>query len=225
MKRREPRGPRPARHAAPPARTATRTPASRRWRAWPIALAALAVAAWWPLRHWLTTPPAPAPGITARADDPLASTDVLALYRTAVSLGRSSHHYASLPYFRRMLQISNGDSWQLHFNYGSALYNSTLQVETHHDLPIAVVRSSYERVELMREAVREFDLAERLAREPADLAFLRSNRALMMSLWGLPWETLTAYREAVAATPADRAIRGRAERYQDLMRSPTTKAP
>jgi hypothetical protein len=146
--------------------------------------------------------------------------DPESVYQTAVSLGRAGHHVASLPYYRRALINVRENFWQLHFNYGSALYNVTLQLEDRHGVPVAVTRSSWERMELMREAMRQFAVAERLARDPRDLAFVRSSRARMLWLWGLPWETFTAYREAQFANPADQGLAVQADRYMDLMQDP-----
>jgi hypothetical protein len=74
----------------------------------------------------------------------------------------------------------------------------------------------------MREAVREVLTAERLTRTPRDLALVRATRARMLWVWGLPWETFAAFREAQFANPADRTLAQRADRYMDLLRSPAT---
>ena len=161
----------------------------------------------------------------APAEDAIASLDPATVFRTADSLGRAGRHFASLPYYRQSLRGPRTDSWQLHFNYATALYNATLEIESRNGLPVYAVRSSWERVTCMREAMQENLVAERLAREPRDLALVRTSRARMLWLWGLPWETFAAFREAQSADPADRALLLQANRYMDLLHSPTASGP
>ena len=195
-------------------------PRARRiaWAA--IAIIVIAAGAWF-LGHRLTHAPlathrpAPASGV-------IATLDPASVFRTADSLGRAGRHVASLPYYRQSLRNVHADFWQLHFNYGTALYNATLEIEARNGLPVYAVRSSWERVACMREAVQEILAAERLARTPRDLALVRTTRARMLWLWGLPWETFAAYREAQFADPADRSLALQADRYMDLLRSPAT---
>ena len=174
---------------------------------------------------FLSRPPARAPLATpgrAPVNDVIATLDPETVFRTADSLGRSGCHLASLPYYRQSLRNVRADFWQLHFNYGTALYNATLEIEARNGLSVYAVRSSWERVACMREAVQEILTAERLARTPRDLALVRTIRARMLRLWGFPWETFAAYREAQFADSADRALALRADRYMDLLRSPAT---
>jgi hypothetical protein len=158
----------------------------------------------------------------APLSDVIAALPPATVFRTADSLSRAARPTASLPYYRQALRNVRADFWQLHFNYGAALYNATLEIEARNGLPVYAVRSSWERVACMREAVQELITAERLARTPRDLALVRTARARMLWLWGLPWETFAAYREAQFADPADRALALQADRYMDLMRSPAT---
>ena len=178
------------------------------------ALVAACAVAWLLARPLLQRRAAPA------EPEPLASMDARAALRTAVSLGRAGRHLASLPYYRHAQRTTRDDFWELHFNFGSALYNATLQLEPRSGLPMSVVRSSWERVALMREAIQQFVTAEALARDPAALAFVRTNRAHMFWLWGFPWETFAAYREAQSANPADRTLGVQGDRFMKLMRSP-----
>ena len=154
--------------------------------------------------------------------DVIATLAPATVFRTADSLGRTGRHFASLTYYRQSLRNVRADLWQLHLNYGMALYNATLEIEARNGLPVHAVRSSWERVACMREAVQEILTAERLARTSRDLALVRATRARMLGVWGLPWETFAAYREAQAADPADRALALQADRYMELLRSPAT---
>jgi hypothetical protein len=199
----------------------TRWPASWRARriAWvAIAIVAFTAGAWFlglRLAHTSLATRGPAP-----VSEVIATMAPAAVFRSADSLGRAGRHLASLPYYRQSLRNVRTDFWQLHFNYGTALYNATLEIEARNGMPVYAVRSSWERVACMREAIQEILTAERLARTPRDLALVRSTRARMFWLWGLPWETFAAYREAQFADPADRALALQADRYMDLMRSP-----
>jgi hypothetical protein len=42
----------------------------------------------------------------------------------------------------------------------------------------------------------------------------------MFWLWGFPWETFAAYREAQSANPADRTLGVQGDQFMKLMRSP-----
>lgn len=183
-----------------------------------IAIVVLAAGAWFVVRR-LAHGPLAIHGV-ALASDPIARMDPETVFRTAESMNRAGRDVASLPYYRQAVRNVRADFWQLHFNYGTALYNATFELETRHGLPVYAVRSSWERVAFMREAAHELLDAERLARTPRDLALVRSTRARTLWLWGLPWETFAAYREAQSADPADRALGLQADRYMDLMRSP-----
>ena len=152
----------------------------------------------------------------------IATLDPETVFRTADSLNGAARHLASLPYYRQSLRNVHTGFWQLHYNYGTALYNATLETEARNGLSLYAVRSSWERVACMREAMQEILAAERLARTPRDLALVRTTRARMLWLWGLPWETFTAYRGAQYADPADRALALQADGYMDLLRSPAT---
>jgi hypothetical protein len=187
-----------------------------------IVIVVIAAGAWSLGRRLAHAPPAihgPAP-----VSDVIATLDPETLFRTADSLGRAGRDLASLPYYRQLLRRVRADLWQLHFNYGAALYSATLEIETRNGLSVYAMRSSCERVACMREAVQEILAAERLTRAPRDLALVRATRARMLWLWGLPWETFTAYREAQFADPADPARALQADRYMDLLRSPATSA-
>ncbi len=192
--------------------------------AW-IAIAIVVVAAGsWFLGRRLTRGPLATSG-PAPVNGAIAALDPETVFRTADSLSLANRHVASLPYYRQSLRNVRADFWQLHFNYGTALYNATLEIEARNGLPVYAVRSSWERIACMREAVQEILAAERLARTPRDLALARTTRARMLWLWGLPWETFAAYREAQFADPADRALALQADRYMDLLRSPALVGP
>jgi len=195
-------------------------PHSRRIAWVAFALVVVAAGAWF-LGHRLPHAPLGIRG-PAPASDLIAALDPETVLRTADSLGRAGRHFASLPYYRQALRNVRAPSWQLHFNHGMALYNATLEIEARNGVPVSAVRSSWERVGCMREAMQEILAAERMAPAQRELAFVRATRARMLWIWGLPWETFAAFREAQFADPADRALVLQANRYMDLLRSPAT---
>jgi hypothetical protein len=210
--------PEPPRGGRPPRRRTGRF--ARLALALAAVLALVAAGTWaWRLVGQQGRGPLAVPG-AAPENDAIARLDPDVVFRTADSLGRAGRHRASLPYYRQALRNVRADFWQLHFNYGSALYNATLEIETANGLPVYALRSSWERVACMREALQQILAAEQLARTPHDLALVRATRARMLWLWGLPWETFAAFRESQAADPADRALAVQGDRYMDLLRDP-----
>ncbi len=181
-----------------------------------LGLVVLAAAAWWALR------PARAPHTLGSAPDPLAGTDPADAYRAGLALAQQDRDAESVPYFRRALRGVREDFWELHFNYARALYNLTIEYRKSHGLVVTRTRSSFERISLMREAMIELDRADRLARDPADLATLKSYRARMTNVWGLPWETFLAYRQAQFAEPDRRDLALQADAYMSYMRTSGT---
>lgn len=157
-----------------------------------LALAGALVAALLAVR-WQHHAPQPAAGALAGVDPRVALS-------TALTLGRDGRHLASLPYFRRALE-STGDSWEPHVDYATALFNASFQIAVRAHVPCAVTRSSWERIALVREAMQQIDIAERLARQPQELALVQVRRAMLMRVWGLPWEALLSYRRAQASAP------------------------
>jgi len=203
-----------------PGRRSALRPRRLAWVAVAVAVVLIGASAWFFGRRPGRVPSTP--GGPPPAGDAIALLDPETVFRTADSLGRAGRNFASLPYYRQALRNVRSDFWQLHFNYGTALYNATLEIEARNGLPVYAARSSWERVALMREAVQQILVAERLTRTPRDLALVRATRARMLWLWGLPWETFAAFRQAQAADPADRALGLQADRYMDLLHSPTT---
>jgi hypothetical protein len=171
------------------------------------------------LGRWLAHAPLATRG-SAPVNAVIATLNPGTVFRTADSLGRAGRHFASLPYYRQSLRNARAGFWQLHLNYGMALYNATLEIEAHNGLPVSPVRSSWERVACMREALREILTAEQLARGQRELALVKATRARMLWIWGLPWETLAACRDAQSADPADRALAQQADQQMELLRSP-----
>jgi tetratricopeptide (TPR) repeat protein len=203
---------------------ATRPPRPRRtrfprWLAWAVPALLVAGALLWGPVHRLTRGPA------ARRDGPpepefLAGMDAEQALQAGIALGRSGRDLQSLAYLRHAIRSGRGDLWQARYNYATALYNVTLRIEPRNGVPTYVVRSSWERIAMVREAIQQLDLAEGLTRSPRDRAIVRAASAQMLWLWGMPWNAFVAYRQAAAADPANRDVAVRGDGLMDLIRAP-----
>ena len=204
----------------------------RTWWLWAAAIvaSACAIAGWWRVRQpvvereaVLVPPAGAAPGVPAPpllpADlDSLARAGPEALYRRAVSLVQHREFSRSLPYYLRALE-EPGAPWHAHCNYGTALHNAALQARVHLGRTEGATGSSFERVAMMREALREFDVAERLAGTSKDRAFAIASRAHRLLTWGMPWDALQEFRRAEALDPGwGRSVRHLILRLHDPAR-------
>lgn len=219
--RRSGRRPREPRAPSSPGTAARARPARRRYRAPAAVIVAacgvliVAVIAWamWPRDR---APSAPAP-----MADPLDAMPPGVAYDSALVLVTSDHTAQSLPLYRRALRGVQEDFWQLHSNYGSALYNHTLQTMVRRGVRIGRTRSAFERAALIRESIAESERARALAPSPPERATVLELMGQMAHVYGLPWETFVAYREAQFANPADPALRRRADQLQSNLEHPT----
>jgi hypothetical protein len=217
--RREHRGQTPA---AAPSRAGRRRagfPGRLLWAAPALLVAGMFL--WGPVHRLATRPgaqPAGPPESDALAG--MSSADAL---RAGLALGRAGRDPESLPYYRHAIRQARVDMWQTHYNYATALYNSTLRIELRNGLPSYAVRSSWERIALVREAVHQLTLADGLARTPQDRATVRAAYGQMTWLWGMPWDAFVAYRQAYSADPANRALAQRGDGLMDLLRTPSAR--
>ena len=152
--------------------------------------------------------------------DPAAELAPQVAYERALALGRAGRHGKALPYYRRAITGVAEDFWDLHFNYGTALYNTTLVIESRHGTPLLGTRSSIERIERMRECLAELDRAESLAPTSDVVATIRSQRGRILQVWGLPWETFVAYRRAQEAAPGRGDLARMADAFMEVMEHP-----
>ena len=187
-----------------PRRPAAKPPAPRVSRRFPIvplavALVVGALGLWWWRSH--ETPPPPTP---AAAFDPRRA------YREAMVLGQQKKYLESLPALRSVME-SDTNSSQLHHDYATAVLNAVHQPRVHLGRKEFAVRSSLERIELVRWALVELVRAERTAREPRELAWAIRTRAQALGAWGFPWEAVSGYRDAEQADTSWLEIQGRAE--------------
>ena len=179
------------------------------------ALLAVGLILWMVPRRETSSPPADA------ARDSLALLPPAVAYERAKQWVHDGDSPESFPYYRRAIAGIVNDFWEIHFNYATALFNATVEYTTRSGMEVAVTRSSVERVQLMNEALRQLDLAERLAPTPAVVAQIQSTRGRMLHLWGFPWEAFIAFRKAQFALPSDGQLSGRADAFMDVLRDPT----
>lgn len=154
--------------------------------------------------------------------DALTAMTPQAAYESALRLSQDGHHLESLPYYRRALRgpqrVEN--PWPIHFNYGAALYNVGLQVRALRGVPVPVVRSSIERVALMREALAQLDTAQLLARTPGDRATVMHARGERFEVWGFPWEAFILMRQAQWTDPGRKELTRKADGFMLVLEHP-----
>ncbi len=178
-----------------------------------VLLGALAWALW---RRSHEEPAAP-PAVV----DALDAVPPWAAYDSALVLANAGHTLESLPFFRRAMHGLREDFWQLHSNHASALYNLTLQKTQRRGVVMGPTRSTWERAALIRASIHESVRALELAQSPSDRATVLMLRGRLTHVYGLPWETLVAYREAQFANPENLALRVRADQIQANLERPT----
>ena len=194
LSRRQTHGPnRDARPAGAP-----RPSRPRRWprAVWVTALALGAAAGLWFARG----PHAPAPA------DPAAGLDQARAYEIGLRLGQSKRFTESLPYFRRAAEAPGGSTWQMRHDYSSSLHNATLESRTVGRFGHRLARSSVERIAMMRESLRQLDLAAVSAGAARDRAFIEAIRGNTLATWGFPLDAIQCYHRALALDPTMRAV-------------------
>src|SRR6185436_6689965 len=96
----------------------------------------------------------------------------------------------------------------------------TREIEVHRSFARALYRAGYERVALMREAISEMEIVNRLPVTPPQRADALLGFAEMMLDWGFPWETFVLYRKAQDAEPSEPLHAARAEAFMTLLEHP-----
>jgi len=205
------RAPRRSGKAAPPPR------ARRHPRAW-LALVPLAagLAGWGAWTSWEASAP-PSPATVSEIERLTGRT----AYERAVDSAQAGQILGSLPYFRRAASLEP-QAPHVHLDYGRALFATGYERRADSQSPL---RSSVERVAMMREALHEMELADQPSAPRPLRAEALGTTGEMLMLWGFPVEGFAMYRQAEDAEPAnrERALRARAsamvlrdpERYPD----------
>ncbi|TMQ73274.1 MAG: hypothetical protein E6K80_00565 [Candidatus Eisenbacteria bacterium] len=173
------------------------------------ALLAAGTLAWWRLGN--KHPPTPSPGATA---DPRVA------YEKGTVLVRQGKFVESLQLLRSAAEGAP-DLAQLHHDYATAILNAVHQGRRHLGRQEFAVRSSVERVAMVREALRELAEGERIAgKDVRQVAWDKRTTAQAMGVWGFPWEALVGYRQAEWTDPSWTEIAGRADHIMDEMQHP-----
>jgi hypothetical protein len=206
-----------ARSGAPTRRAAGRSP----WLWAAAVLAVISLAGWFLLRSRVVAR-APDSGATA---GPAATLTPQVAYQTGLRMAQAGYHMESLPYFRRALEGKPLTAWVVHLNYAGALYNVGLEVRDRHGVAVPATRSSIERVAMMREALAELDIAERLATNPHDRAIAIRSRAERLQIWGFPWDAFAQLRQAQWTDTLWRELGRFADGYMVVLEHPERPRP
>jgi len=122
---------------------------------------------------------------------------------------------ASLPLLRRASGLTR--EIEVHRSFARALYRAGYERGGSGE---PAMRSSFERVALMREAISEMEIVNRLPVTPPQRADALLGFAEMMLDWGFPWETFVLYRKAQDAEPSEPLHAARAEAFMTLLEHP-----
>jgi tetratricopeptide (TPR) repeat protein len=141
------------------------------------------------------------PGGPPAPPDPAAGLDPPTAFARGLELAQAGHDNQSLPYFRHAA-VAGSATWVVHHDYSSALANAALESRAAGRFGQRVVRSSIERVALVRESLHQLDVAAALADAPRDRAVIEVSRGETLETWGLPYDALECYRRAIALDPA-----------------------
>ena len=163
---------------------------------WVAVLALGAAAGLWFARG--TRAPVPA--------DPAAGLDPVRAYQIGLRLGQSKRFMESVPYFRRAAEAPGGSTWQVRHDYSSALHNAAHESHRVGRFGHRLARSSVERIAMMRESLRQLDLAAADAGAARDRAFIEAMRGNTLATWGFPLDALQCYQRALALDPTMKAV-------------------
>lgn len=155
-----------------------------------LVVAALAALWWWARR------PVPPGGV---APPRLAGSHDEAS-QAGLDLAHAGRHLEAIAYFREAVRLEPSDPLA-HENLASSLGNGAQQARVHLGKTDNAVRSSVERIAMMKETMAETDAAQRLARTRNErvLALLEQGRTLYN--WGFPVDALTRMRKAAEIAP------------------------
>jgi hypothetical protein len=184
---------------------ATRASGKDRGRAWAwISLIALAIVAAFSISRVREAHRAigSVPPVIPAPPNPALAMSLDEAYAAAAQLVGSRRHLESLPYFGRMIELVPEDDWSLRHDYANALQGASMESRAVLGLPVRALRSSFESIQLMRQAMAELDRAQRLGRAPRAAATVHFARARQLGAWGLPWDAFAEARAAAAADPS-----------------------
>lgn len=116
-------------------------------------------------------------------------------FKTVLALVNDHHYLASLPYLRRAISATQDDFMELHLTLAVHLSSATFEVRQR-PWPVRGVRSSIERIRMMREAIAEMERAGDFPLDSIRTGYLYERYGAVMQIWGFNWEALRSYRSA-----------------------------
>jgi tetratricopeptide (TPR) repeat protein len=155
----------------------------RPWLAWAIATLAAVVLVWLTIGRRRVPDPARPPDLRAAEQ----------AYRRGLGLAAAGRYLESVPDFRVAVE-ARPEVWNLHHDYASALLNAAHEGRPHLGRAEFRMRSSIERVALLRQGLAELDAAARLVRDARGRAQIHRTRAQILKAWGLAWNAFENYR-------------------------------
>src|SRR5262249_2109123 len=117
------------------------------------------------------------PRIAPAPPNPALTMSGLAAYDSAARLVGSRHPLESLPYFHRLIEVVPEEDWALRHDYANALQGASMEGRSLLGLPVRAMRSSFESIQFMRQAMAELDRAQRLASTPRAASTVHFARA------------------------------------------------
>lgn len=176
-------------------------------------MAALGI--WWAFRAKAprSTPASPAFGAPEVA------------WQEGVRLGTAGQFRESLERFEYAAPKVRGRDWIFHHDFSSTLNNVTMQVDDVDGIPVPAVRTSIQRVRLVRRSLEEISLAERLAKSDQQRSVVHRARGQTYQVWGFPWEALGDLQTARHLDPSNAGFTYSADAYLYRMQHPVRSGP
>jgi len=94
-------------------------------------------------------------------------------------------------------------SWEFHCGYATCLSAAAFESTNRFGVAGPQQSISSERIDLVRQAIRELDIAEGLTSAGPIVAMLRVQRGTILETWGFPLDAYGCYRSALGAAPFD----------------------
>lgn len=126
----------------------------------------------------------------------------------------------ALPYLRRGTQGNGAALWETHCSLAVTLYKVSIRSVNRAGIEQALARSSYERMQLVRECEAEFLRARALAPAGPARATVETDFAEFLWGWGRVWEAFVLFRQAQFDSPADPKLAARADQFQLMLEHP-----
>lgn len=179
-------------------------------------IAVVALAAW----LWLRTPHGARAGAPSAADAAIAALTPEQAYEMGSAHEAAKRYVEALPYLRRATQGNGEALWETHCALAVTLAKVAALSVNRAGIEQQLARSSWERMQLVRECEREFVRARALAPAGPDRASVSSDYAEFLFTWGRMWEAFALFRQAQFDAPNDARLAMRADGFQLLLEHP-----